>query len=98
MLQHVEENDFSFDPLICKDQPEVISMQLFLLGELAILALKDGKVYLESIIQDKRPPASCHKMLEENPWHASQHFKTVIPTWIWSETCVIACNIFKEKW
>ena len=98
MLQHVGKNDFLFHPPICENQSEVVKMQLFLLGELALLALKDGKIHWESLMKGKQLPQSCYEMLDENPRDASQCFRTVIETQQWLDTCIIASNIFRGEW
>ena len=62
-------------------------MQLFLFGELASLALKDGKIYGESMVRC----TGRWKHLQ----NAIPYLETVIGSRAWSETAIIATNIFR---
>ena len=97
-MKHLDTVDFTIDLRVRRTEPPIKVLQLFLLCEISLVALKDSVTYRQNIQKGrvKKPP--WKESLNPKPQEASSHFKIVMESQTWSEVAVIASNVFRGMW
>ena len=86
-----------FDRQLLPDMSDTRLMSLYLLGEVCVVALRDGKEYCEAMVK-RVPPAAWHyDDIEEDPPLATDQFDDIIDSQKWGRAEELATGIFTGK-
>ena len=86
-----------FDRQLCHDMSDTRLMSLYLLGEICVVALRDGKEYCEAMVKRVQSTVWCYDDIEENPPLAMDQFDDIINSQRWEKAKDLATRIFVGK-
>ena len=72
-------------------------MSLYLLGEVCVVALRDGKEYCEAMVKQVPLAAWCYDDIEEDLPLATDQFDDIINSQEWDRAEELATRIFTGK-